>query len=205
MLKRVLFVSGLLTASVFLLLTCAPPPEIQPETEAPPPPPPSSEKFVMKPFHWSMISHMELSYDISNEILLGVYEGSRQDPKRGRIYYFSDFTTFDKTTLSWGPIMNVMAEVSSQELEPEILSKREFKDILEWDKIGICWDIDEDQVRHTYLVEGQKMLLFLELRYDEANNRSERRLIDAYPSTKTCTAEDVFNLMVGNMVAENPL
>jgi len=49
------------------------------------------------------------------------------------------------------------------------------------------------------------MLLFLDLRYDEVNNRSQRRLIDVYPSTKTCAAKSVFNLMVRDLVIDNLL
>ncbi len=202
MFKRVFFIMSLLTVAV-LFTTCASPPEIQPEPEVAPTPPPAPKYFSMKPFHVSMQDHMRLSYNNANEIMLGVFVGGRKDPQKGMIYYFSDFSTFDKTTLSWGPVMNVLAEITPHDSEPEIISQRDFKNLLEWDKVGICWDIDEERIRHSYLVEGQKMLLFLDLRYDEANNRSQRILIDVYPSTQTCAAKSVFDLMVRDLVIDN--
>ena len=142
---------------------------------------------------------MQKSFDKADEIIIGVHTGSHKDKQYGLSYYFEDFISFDKTVLTWGPVMNVIVQVLPSMLKPEIITRREFKNLIELDKVGICWDF-YDQTRHVFLVEGEKMLIFLELNYDEVNNRFYRNLIDAYPVTKDCNAKIVFDMMVREQV-----
>ncbi len=186
-----------LTAVTLALMTgCAPRPEVLPEPEPEPvkaPPPPSG--FVMKSFHRSMKEEMRKSYDRANEIIIGILTGTHQDKKDGLVYYFSDFYLFDKDTLSWGSPQNVIMKVQPGKLKPEIIRRKEFKTLIDLDKIGICWDFYQGD-RNVFLVEGQMNLIFLELGFDEATGDSYRILLDAYPDTDECRARDVFNLMI---------
>lgn len=188
-----------LTALAAALMTgCTPRPGVQTEPEPVEASPPSG--FVMKSFHRSMKEEMRKSYDRANEIIVGVFKGTHQDTKRGLIYYFSDFSQFDKETLSWGTSQNVIMQVQPDEFKPEIIRRDEFKTLIDLDKIGICWDFYQGN-RNVFLVEGRKNLIFLELGFDEATGDSYRNLLDAYPVTDECRARDVFNLMIQDLVS----
>jgi hypothetical protein len=185
-----------------LMTGCVPGPEISPEPEPEPvetPPPPSG--FVMKSFHRSMKEEMQKSWDLANEIIVGVFSGTHQDKKSGLIYYFSDFRQFDKQTLSWGSTQNVIMKVQPDELKPEIIRRKEFKRLIDLDKIGICWDFYQGN-RNVFLVEGQVNLIFLNMGFDEATGDAYRKLLDAYPVTEECRAKDVFDLMIQDLVLE---
>ncbi len=182
-----------------LMTSCAPRPEVLPEPEPEPvKPPPLPSGFVMKPFHRSMKEEMRKSYDRANEIITGVFSGTHQDKKGGLIYYFSDFSRFDKETLSWGPSQNVIMQVLPDKLKPEIIRRNEFKTLIDLDKTGICWDFYQGN-RNVFLVEGKMNLIFLEMGLDEATGNSYRNLLDAYPVTDECRARDVFNLMIQDL------
>jgi len=188
-----------LTALAAALMTgCAPGPEIQHEPEPEPVEAPPPSGFVMKPFHRSMKEEMRKSYHRADEIIAGVFSGTYQDNKKGLIYYFSDFSRFDKQTLSWGPSQNVIMQVQQDEFKPEIIRRNEFKTLIDLDKTGICWDFYQGN-RNVFLVEGRKNLIFLETGFDEATNDSYRNLLDAYPITDECRATDVFNLMIQDL------
>jgi hypothetical protein len=191
-----------LTALAAALMTgCAPHPGIQPEPEPEPAEAPPPSGFVMKSFHRSMKEEMRKSYDRADEIVVGVFKGTNQDTKRGLIYYFSDFSRFDKETLSWGTSKNVIMQVQPDEFKPEIIRRNEFKTLIDLDKIGICWDFYQGD-RNVFLVEGRMNLIFLELGFDEAAGDSYRNLLDAYPVTDECRARDVFNLMIQDLVSK---
>ena len=200
--KRVVLIGCVSFLAALVIVSCAPVPDIlsEPEPETKPTPPPPTEAFSMKPYHEAMNAEMRISFERADEIILGVYSGSHNDEQFGLILYFDDFKNFDKTNMSWGPEMKVIVQVQADELKPEIIKSREFKQLSDLDKVGICWDSYE-QTRYVYLVEGQKMLIFLQTGYDEANNRSYRNLIDAYPVTPVCRADDVFDLMIRNLVS----
>ena len=184
-----------------MLMNCASTPEVpEPTPKIKPPPPPA--KFVMKSYHYEMKSEMQKSYNKADEIILGVFTGSHKDKQYGLSYYFEDFISFDKTALTWGPVMTAILQFLPHELMPEIITQSEFRHLVELDKTGICWDV-YDQTRHIFLVEGEKMLIFVELKYDEANNRSYRNLIDAYPVTPDCNAKIVFDMMILDQINQN--
>lgn len=198
--KRIVRYAWFVALVVALMAGCAPGPKVQPEPEAeiaPPPPPPSG--FVMKSFHRSMKEEMRKSFDRANEIVMGVFTGTHKDKNGDLIYYFSDFSVFDKGMLSWGPPQNVIMQVAQNELKPEIIWRNEFKRLIDLDKTGICWDFYEGS-RSVFLVEGKMNLVFLELGYDELRDTSYRHLLDAYPVTDECRAKDVFNLMIKDFV-----
>ncbi len=197
--KRVIFVGCVSFLTAVILVSCASAPDILsgPEPETKPAPPLPGTAFSMKPYHEAMNAEMRISFERADEIIVGVYSGSRKDEQFGTIHYFDDFKSFDKTTMSWGQAMKVIVQVQANEIKPEIIKKNEFKRLSGLDKVGICWDSYE-QTRYVYLVEGQKMLIFLQAGYDEANNRSYRNMIDAYPVTPICRADDVFDLMIRN-------
>lgn len=199
--KRVILIVCVSFLAVLVIVSCAPVPDIlsEPEPETEPAPPPSTEAFSMKPFHEAMNEEMRISFERADEIILGVYSGSHNDEQFGLIHYFEDFKSFDKISTSWGPEMKVIVQVQADELKPEIIKRNEFKQLSDLDKVGICWDSYE-QTRYVYLVEGRKMLIFLQTGYDEANNRSFRSLIDAYPVTPVCRADDVFNWMFKKLI-----
>ena len=180
--KKVSVVNWLCFFAVLIMSSCTSAPDIQPETkpETIPLPPPPSPNFVMKPYHEAMNAEMRISFERADEILIGLYTGSHEDEQFGLIHYFDDFKSFDKTSLSWGQSM--------------IIKRNEFKQLSDLDKVGICWDPYE-QTRNVYLCEGQKMLIFLQTGYDEANNRSYRNIIDAYPVTPDCRADEVFDTL----------
>ena len=194
--KRVFQLVFITLISAVFFVSCAAPPETRPEPELkPPPPPPPSAGFVMKSYHESMKTGMQISYDQADEILIGIYTGLHEDPELGNIHYLDDFLSFDKTTLTWGPNMKVVVQIQEHKKKPVIIKKKEFPRLVPLDKIGICWDEYEGS-RDFYLVEGQKMLVFLETGFDEASNRAFRLLIDSYPVTTQCNAKAVFDLMI---------
>jgi hypothetical protein len=186
-----------LAALVALSMTgCALGPKVQPEPMEVPPP-----GFVMKSFHRSMKEEMRRSYGRANEIVIGVFTGNHRDKKNGIIYYFSNFSMFDKEKLSWSSPQNVIMQVRQDELKPEIIRRNEFKSLIDLDKTGICWDYYEGS-RSIFLVEGKMNLIFLEMGFDEASSTSYRHLIDAYPVTDECRARDVFDLMIEDLIVE---
>jgi len=190
----------MLATVTFLSVNCASTPEkpTEPEVKAKPAPPPPPPKFTPTSYHTAMKEEMRKSFQKADEIIIGVHSGSHEDDVYGLTYYFEDFISFDKTTLAWGPVMHVIFQVLPIGLQPEIISQNEFQNLSDLDKVGICWDSYE-QVRDVYLIEGEKMLIFLEQEYDEENNRSYRNLIDTYPVTKECNARAVFDLMIRDL------
>jgi len=200
-LKRVL-VLGLVAASAALIMaSCATKPEIQAGPEVKPAPPPPPPEFEIKEFQRRMGDEMRKSYERADEIILGIYTGGHVDDLFGLTYYFDDFISFDKAALTWGPPMQVIIQVLPHEIKPELISQQEFRNLSELDKVGICWDSYEEN-RYSYLIEGEKMLIFLEQGYDEVNNRSYRNLIDTYPATQDCNSKAVFDLMVRDFVTK---
>lgn len=190
-----------LILTVLWLAGCAAAPEIEPEPEIKPTPPPVSPEFTLKKHHRAMRTQMRRSYDEADEIVVGIHTGSHEDEEDGLTYYFDEFQTFDKATLSWGEEMQVIMEVLPGAMKPEIITRRQFDRLSDLDRVGICWDSYE-QTRYVYLVEGQKMLVFLKLHFDETTMRSIRTLIDAYPVTDECNGKTVFDSMVGDLVYE---
>lgn len=188
--------------AVVLMMRCAPGPKTKPEPppEAKPTLPPVPTGLVLKSYHRSMYEEMRKSYDLADEILIGVLTGIHRDKKGNLIYYFSDFSKFDKETLSWGPSQNVIMQVEGHKVSPELIRRNEFKRLIDLDRIGICWDFDQGN-RSIYLVEGKENLIFLENGFDEAKSTSYRNLLDAYPVTGECRARDVFNLMIRDLVS----
>lgn len=198
--KKVGNYAGLAALIAVLMTGCAPSPKVQPEPEPEPveiPPLPSG--FVMKSFHISMKEEMRKSYDRANEIVIGIFTSTHKDKKGNLIYYFSDFSIFDKVTLSWGSPQNVIMQVGQNEIKPEIIWRNEFKKLIDLDKTGICWDFYEGS-RSIFLVEGKMNLIFLEMGFDEATDTSYRHLLDVYPVTEECRAKDVFNLMIKDLI-----
>jgi hypothetical protein len=189
----------LLITAVVWLGCCAAAPEVQPEPEMKPTPPPVSPDFTLKKHHRAMRTEMRRSYDEADEIIVGIHTGSHEDETDGLTYYFDEFSTFDKATLSWGAEMQVIMEVLPGAMKPEIITRRQFDRLSDLDRVGICWDSYE-QTRYVYLVEGQRMLVFLKVSFDEANTRSVRTLIDAYPVTDECNGKTVFDSMIRDLV-----
>ncbi len=189
--------------AVPFLFSCATTPVVQPEPQpkATLPSEPIPD-VVLKAHHAAMGREMSKAYDQADEILLGLHTGSFVDETDGLTYFFENFQTFDKATLTWGPVMEVVVQVLPRELKPEIITQREFKGMIAMDKIGICWDSYEEK-RYVYLVEGENMLLFLELVFDEATTNSYRYLIDTYPATRACDAKTVFDLMIRERYANS--
>lgn len=199
--KKVISIGCVTFLTAIILVSCTSAPDIMPEAEPKPETKPTTlPEFDMKPFHEVMNEEMRISFERADEIIVGVYSGSHNDEQFGRIHYFDDFKSFDKTSMSWGPEMKVVLQVQANELKPETIKRNEFYRLSDLDKVGICWDSYE-QTRYVYLVEGQKMLIFLQTGYDETHNRSYRNLIDAYPVTPVCRADDVFDLMIRNLVS----
>jgi hypothetical protein len=181
---------------------CGPVPEILPEPELEPVETPlPSTVFEPKSFHYFMKEQMRQSYDRANEILIGEFTGTHQDEESGLIYYFSDFSLFDKQTLSWGESQNVIMKIQQDGLKPEIIWREEFKSLIDLDKTGICWDFYEGS-RNVFLVEGRVNLIFLEAGFAEATSEAYRNILDTYPDTDECRAKDVFNLMIQDLVLE---
>lgn len=198
---RIVFCGSLLLLAAALTVSCARAPEIKPEPAAGPALPAVPPGFVMKSFQVLMSEEMRKSYEQSDEIMTGIFAGSFVDEQNHLVYYFGDFSLFDKETLSWSPPLDVIVEAQPGPFKPEIIGQQEFKKLIALDRVGICWDFYEEK-RTVYLVEGQKNLLFLKLGLDEANNTSFRRLVDAYPVTRDCRAVDVFNLMIRHLVGK---
>jgi hypothetical protein len=191
---------GLLLASVLALVGCASrPPEVKPEPKPAVVVPPAP-RISLKPYHRSMLSEMQKSFDKADEILIGVYTGTYADGPKGRSQYFDQVRTFDKETWTWGQEMNVLLPILFADVRPEIITSREFKTLSALDKTGICWD-DYEGPRRLYLVEGMPTLLFLKLVFDESAASSRRILVDTYPITKDCRAGDVFDSMLRERAA----
>jgi len=185
-----------------LAASCAPGPKVEPKPEAEkePAPPPSPSGFVMKPFHRALKEEMQNSYDQADEIVIGVFTGIHRDDEDGLIYYFGDFSRFDKETMSWGPSQNVIMQVQPDKVKPEIIKRNEFKRLIDLDRTGICWDYYKGS-RSIYMVEGKRNLIFIEFGLSEAGSTSYRNLLDAYPVTDQCRAQDVFNLMIRDLAS----
>ena len=198
--KKTFFFSLAIVLSIILASHCASSRDIPPEPEvaASPTPPPPPPKFKSETYHRAMNEEMQKSYQLANEIIIGVYTGGHEDEIYGLTYYFEDFSSFDKATLSWSQEMDVIFQVLPHGLKPVMLTQSEFQGLSDLDRTGICWDSYQG-VRDVYLIEGEKMLIFLEQKYDEENNRSYRNLIDTYPVTKECNAKAVFDLMIREM------
>lgn len=198
--NRFIALSCMVGLALLISMTCAPTPEVKkepvPDTE---PGVPVEPGFIMKQYHHSMLEEMQKSYERADEIIMGVYTGSYTDEQQVRRFYFENFRRFDRYTLTWSPVENILLPISFQGVKPELISQQEFKNLSELDRAGICWDY-YDQTRYLYLVESEQTLVFLEQSVDETHNTSYRILIDTYPSTKNCNAKAVFDLMVKNTV-----
>ena len=177
----------------FFAVACARTPVVETKPEpAPPPPPP---KFAMQPYHRSMSEEMKTSYSRADEVLVGMIEGVVRDKTSGAVCYVSDFRRFDKDAMAWEPEQNTVMQILPENLRLDIIRHGEFKRLIDLDKVGICWDIENGR-RNIYLVEGQENLMFIEFVFDEAGQTLTRRLIDIYPATRECRAPDVFVLAV---------
>ena len=178
----------------FFAAACARAPEVETKPEpAPPPPPP---KFAMQPYHRSMSEEMKASYSRADEVLVGIIEGVVRDKNApGPVCYISDFRRFDKDAMAWEPKQSTVMQILPDNLRLDIIRHGEFKRLIDLDKVGICWDIENGR-RNIYLVEGQENLMFVEFVFDEAGQTLTRRLIDIYPATRECRAADVFLLAV---------
>ncbi len=182
-----------------LAVSCGRAPEVRPAPAPRPELPSVPSGFVMTSYQMAMSEEMQKSYGQADEIMIGIFSGIFKEGKGPSIYYFSDFSLFDKRTFSWSPPFDVIVQVQADPCLPEIIRPQEFKQLLPLDRTGICWDFYEGR-RSVYLVEGQKNLIFLKVGLDEASNESVRSLLDAYPVTRECRAADVFNLMIHHLV-----
>jgi hypothetical protein len=156
---------------------------------------PKKPRIVLKREHRSMREEMKKSFALADEIIIGIYTGIPAKGPEGKSFYFDRFRTFDKTTWEWGTETDALLPVLFEALQPEIITHREFKELSDLDKIGICWD-DFEGPRIVYLVEGVPTLVFMKHIVDETDNTSQRILIDTYPETRNCRAKDVFDLML---------
>ena len=189
---------------LLLAVHCGPRPASPPvETEATVNIPPQP-KLSLKPVHRSMREGMRKSFEVADEIILGVYTGITQDGERGRTHFFDRFRRFDKSSWTWGPETEALLPVFFEELRPEILSEKEFKTLSAMDRIGICWD-DFEGPRVVYLAEGITTLVFLRHIIDESGGTSRRILLDTYPDTKDCRAKDVFDLVLRDIAGQTAL
>lgn len=150
-----------------------------------------------------MQEEMVRSYGRADEILVGVFAGIHEDTNNQTSYYFEDFSSFNKETLTWSSRVEVIVEVRASFLKPEIIRRAEFKRLIPLDRVGICWDFYQGK-RSVFLVEGQRNLVFLEAGLDETENSAYRELVDAYPVTQECRAVDVFNLMIRDIAVTLP-
>lgn len=178
--------------ATLLSMNCASTPDARTESEAEIH---AESKIMMKPYHHSMSEEMKISFERADEIIIGVYTGAHMDKQNGKIFYFDNFIRFNKKTLRWGSVENVLLSVLSFKFKPKIITREEYKYLNNLDKVGICWDYLE-QKRYVYLVEGKRSLVFIEQIVDEEKNSSYRKLLDTYPVTKECNAKIVFDLMV---------
>ena len=188
--------------AAWILTNCSSAPEVEVEPEpkeeietvieAPP-------DISMEPYHYSMSEEMQRSFERANEIIVGVFTDSLKDDEAGLTYYFENFTRFDSSTMTWGPIQKVLLPVLPGLVELEIITRDEFKNLSEYDKVGICWDSYEGK-RSIYLVKGIPSLVFLEQVIDAENNISYREMLDVFPVTKDCRAKAVFELMVRDRI-----
>ena len=203
MLKKLIRYTWILLLISILATSCARGPKVkpQPKPEKKPALPPVPSGFVMKSYQRAMSQEMRKSYQLADEIIIGVFSGTSHGQKDGLIYYFNDFSRFNKEMLSWEPLQNVILQVRADKLKPEIIKRNEFSTLIDLDKIGICWDWYQGS-RSIYLVEGKENLIFLEFGFDEASSQSYWNLLDAYPVTKECRAKDVFNLMIRDLYSK---
>jgi hypothetical protein len=202
--NRLIALSCVVCLAVLISIACAPAPEVKkepvPDVE---PGIPAEPGFMMKSYHHSMLEEMQKSYQRADEIIIGVYTGSYVDEQQVRKFYFENFRRFDRDSLAWSPVENILLPISFQGIKPELISQQEYKNLSKLDKAGICWDY-YDQTRYLYLVEGVETLVFLERTVDDIHYTSYRILIDTYPSTENCNAKAVFDLMVKKMVKKDP-
>lgn len=203
MLKKLLRYTWILILIATLVTSCARGPRVQPQPkpEKKPTLPPTPSGFVMKPFQQAMSQQMRKSYQLADEIIVGVFSGKSHSQKDGLIYYFNNFSRFNKEALSWEPLQNVILQVRTNKIKPEIIGHKEFKRLIYLDKIGICWDSYHGE-RSIYLVEGKENLIFLKFGFDETSSQSYWNLLDAYPVTKECRAKDVFDLMIRDLYSK---
>jgi hypothetical protein len=193
--QRDIFLGGLFAWAVFSGTGCASRvPEVRTESESKIVIPPAP-RISLKAHHLSMREGMRQSFAQADEIVMGVYTGTYADGPEGRAYYFDQFRFFDKDTWTWGPEMSALLPVLFQDVNPELITAQEFKSLSPLDKTGICWD-DYEGPRVAFLVDGIPTLLFLKQIFVEADNASQRILIDTYPVTRECRAKDVFDLML---------
>ncbi|MBS3819434.1 hypothetical protein KGY73_08025 [bacterium] len=198
--KKILILGCTLGLLLIFLISCQPSPEVKPEPEPEPPeptPPPAPKGLTLKSYHRSMSQQMEESYQKADEIMVGIFEASHRDPERGLIYYFKDVIPFNKETLSWESPISAVVQVRPGECKPEIIKRRGFKNLIDLDKVGICWDFYEGK-RDIYMVGGKKNLIFVNQVIDETQIKSYRTLIDTYPVTEKCQAKAVFDWMIRN-------
>ena len=201
--KKLSVLSSAAILAALINYHCAPTSKVEPVPEPTPEPAVKAEPgFSTKPYHNDMKSHMQISFDDADDIIIGVYNGKNDDEEKGTNYYFSDFKRFNKQTLTWGPVVNVVLPVFSQRFKPEIIRAQEFKRLSKLDLMGICWDSYE-QKRYVYLIEGQPSLVFLEQKLNEATLNNDRFIIDAYPVTQDCHAEAVFAWMLRDYLNNN--
>jgi hypothetical protein len=96
-------------------VSCASTPGIQDEPVPDIDPGPTPEPgFVMKPYHHSMLEEMQKSFEKADEIIIGVYTGNFVDEKQGRAFYFDNFKHFEKISLAWGPLEEILLQKSSK-------------------------------------------------------------------------------------------
>lgn len=203
MVKKILTYGFNLILVTLLAICCAKAPKVEPEPEETELSLPSVPRgFVMKSFQRSMSQEMQKSYYDADEIIIGEFMGIHEDEESGAVYYFSDFSKFNKETLSWSEIQKVIMKVQPGKLKPEIIKKDEFGYLLDLDKVGICWDYYQGK-RNVYLVEGKENLIFIDFYFDEISQESRRNLIDAYPVTDECKAKAVFNLTLRELVKKD--
>ena len=124
--NKVILIGCVTILTTIILVSCTSAPEIMPESESIPKPetkPTTLPAFDMKPFHEEMNEEMRISFERSDEVIIGVYSGNHNDEQFGLIYYFDDFKSFDKTSMSLGKEMKVIVQVQEDELKPEIIKK----------------------------------------------------------------------------------
>jgi len=165
-----------------------------------PAPPVKPAGFVKRSFHSAMQEEMKISFAQADEIITGIYSGSRTNDSGITAYYFDNYSTFDKETLTWDAPMNVLLPVFAKQMKPDVITEGDFKRLSPEDRIGICWDPDKD-IRYIYLVEGKYSVLFLSSSFDEQTTANTRYLLDTYPVTDTCNAKLVFDMMVADLTA----
>jgi hypothetical protein len=185
--------------ALLLGINCATAPPASPEAETGGPiAVPKKPRIMLKREHRSMQEEMKRSFVLADEIIIGVYTGIPAEGPEGKSFYFDRFRTFNKTIWEWSVETDALLPVLFEDLQPEIITHGEFKDLSDLDKIGICWD-DFEGPRIIYLVEGVPTLVFMKHIVDATDNTSRRILLDTYPVTRDCRAKDVFDLMLRDL------